>query len=126
VDSSTRWTFYETEVFVEEAPEHLNAFELNALRQQLALQPLAGKPVPGASPLISIDFAGATVLYSVNPAKRTIALIQIGKATGKPVEIEAGSKSRLKEVASLLRKGGYIAAGKEAVEWLIDIVKDWF
>lgn len=124
--SSVEWTFYETEVFVDEAPKYLGAFELSALRQQLALQPLAGKAIPGASPLMSIDFAGATVIYSINPAKRTIALIQIGKATGKPIEIDPGSKSRLKEIAALLRKGGYIAAGKEVAEWLIDIFKEWF
>lgn len=69
--------------------------------------------------------AGATVIYSVNPGKRTIALIQIGKATGKPTEVDATAKSRLKAIADLLRKGGYIAAGKEAFEWLIEIIKDW-
>lgn len=124
--SSVEWTFYETEAFVDEAPKYLGSFELGALRQQLALQPLAGKAIPGASPLLSIDFAGATIIYSVNPAKRTIALIQIGKATGKPIEIDPGSKPRLKEIAAMLRKGGYIAAGKEVAEWLIEIIKDWF
>ena len=123
--SSVEWTFYETEGFVDEAPKYLGAFELSALRQQLALQPLAGEPIPGASPLMSIDFAGATVVYSINPAKRIIALIQIGKATGKPIEIDPSSKPRLKEIGALLRKGGYVAAGKEVAEWLIDIIKDW-
>lgn len=75
---------------------------------------------------MSIDFAGATVIYSVNPAKQTIALIQIGSATGKPIEVDATARSRIKELVGILRKGGYIAAGKVAVEWLIEMVKGWF
>lgn len=125
MSESNDWVIFETDLFVAEVDKHLGEFELNALRRQLALEPFAGKPVVGAAPLIGIDYAGATVIYSVNPAKRTIALIQIGKATGKPVEVDAASKSKLKEVAGWLRKGGYIAAGKEAVEWLIEIIKDW-
>lgn len=125
MNESNDWVIYETDLFVGDVAKHLGEFELNALRRQLALEPFAGKPIAGAAPLISIDYAGATVIYSVNPAKKTIALIQIGKATGKPVEVDAASKSKLKEIAGLLRKGGYIAAGKEAIEWLIDIVKDW-
>lgn len=119
------WFVYETDLFIAEVSKHLNSFELAALRHQLALQPFAGKPVADVSPLISIDYAGATVIYSVNPDKKTIALIQIGNATGKPIEVDATAKSRLKTVADLLRKGGYIAAGKEAFEWLIEIIKDW-
>ena len=119
------WLIYESEPFVAEVSKYLSSFELGALRQQLARDPFAGKPVPGLSPLISLDFAGATVIYSVNPVKKTVALIQVAKATGKPLEIDAGAKSELQEFANNLKRGGYMAAGKEFFEWLFDIVKDW-
>ncbi len=118
-----QWFVYETELFVAEVSKYLNDFELGALRHHLAREPFSGKPVAGASPLISIDYAGATVIYSVHPGNRTIALIQIGKATGKAIEVDANARSRLREIGALLRKGGYIAAGKEALEWLIELIK---
>ncbi|MBC7778576.1 MAG: hypothetical protein H7125_00590 [Proteobacteria bacterium] len=119
------WFIYESELFVGEVAKHLTVFELDALRHHLARAPFAGKAVEGASPLISLDFAGATILYSVNPAKRTIALIQVAKATGKPIEIDPETKSKLREIGKIMRRGGYLAAGKEAAEWLFDILKDW-
>lgn len=120
------WFVYEAEPFVAEVSRYLSGFELGALRQQLARDPFAGKPVPGLSPLISLDFAGAAVIYSVNPAKKTVALIQITKTTGKPIEIDAGAKSELKDLATMMKRGGYIAAGKEFFEWLFDTFKDWW
>lgn len=120
------WVIYEAEPFVDDVSKYLSSFELDALRQQLARDPFAGKPVPGLAPLISLDFAGATVIYSVNPAKRAVVLIQIAKATGKAIEIDPGAKSELKDLADNMKKGGYIAAGKEFFEWLIDVAKDWW
>ncbi|MBA4141870.1 MAG: hypothetical protein H0X43_02465 [Nitrosospira sp.] len=119
------WFIYETELFVEEVSQYLGDFELSALRRQLVHEPFAGKLITGASPLSRVDYAGATIIYSVNLARHTITLIQIGKATSSAVEIDESVKPKLKEITGLLRKGGYFAAGKEAFEWLIGVVKDW-
>lgn len=119
------WFIYETELFVLEVSQYLGDFELGALRRQLVHEPFAGKPVVGAAPLIRVDYAGATIIYSVNLAKRTITLIQIGKAAAKPVEIDESVKPKLRELTGFLRKGGYFAAGKEGFEWLISVTKDW-
>jgi hypothetical protein len=104
----------------------LNDFELDALKHQLARDPFAGSGVPGLAPLMRIDFAGSTVIYAVNPEAKLIALVQIGAGIGKPVEVEEGAKSKLKELSGLLIKGGFMGLGKQAMEWLIEFLKHWW
>ena len=123
---SSPWTIYEAEPFVEEVSKFLSDFELDAMKHQLARDPFAGVAVPGFSPLMRIDFAGASVIYTVNPDARPIALIQIGAVTGKQVEVEEGAKAKLKEACRWLIKGGFVGLGKQAVEWVIEILKHWW
>lgn len=121
---SEQWFVYESESFLADVPTYLGDFELEALKRQLATKPFSGKAVSPDGPLLSVDFGRATILYAVHPGRRTIALIQIGRATGR-IETEPDAKERLKERLDLLRKGGYMGAGKRIFDWLFETLKDW-
>lgn len=118
------WTIYETAVFCDEVFNYLTDFELDALRHQLVRVPFAGAYLPGLAPLMRIDFAAATVVYTVQPQRRVIAFIQIDRSVGRPDDIEEAEKSRLTQALALLRHAGYIATGKQLALWIVETAKD--
>lgn len=117
------WTIYETAFFCDEVFNYLTDFELDALRHQLVRVPFAGAYLSGLAPLMRIDFAAATVVYTVQPQRRVIAFVQIDRSVGRTMEIEEAEKPQLAEALASLRQGGYIAAGKQLAQWIIEIVK---
>jgi hypothetical protein len=105
------WTIHESASFVEDAGSLLSDFELEALRYQLARDPFAGSEVRGQAPLMSIEYAGATIVYLVKPGRKLLWLLEIAPSAGGTEAAEAEPRA-LKLLLDTLRKAGYYATGR--------------
>lgn len=119
------WTIYETAPFCQDVFKYLTEFELEALRHQLVRVPFYGAYVSGLAPLMRFDFAGASVIYTIQPHRRLIALVQIDRSIGRPVDIEEAEKPQLARPLDQLRQSGYLAAGKQLAQWIIETAKSF-
>lgn len=121
---SEEWSVVETTEFQAAIVYHLTEFELRALRNQLAREPFAGEPVPGAEPILRLQLGKTkpvSVLYVVIETRNVIHLIDVG-VSGEPIEIDPEIKKKLSPLLDFLKRVGASAVGKAV--W--DLIKEWW